>query len=279
MNVKEIKVSECTAFQDNPFQVKDDERMALLVQSIQDYGVMTPVVVRPVTEGGYEVISGHRRLHACKRAGIEKIPALVRDMERDSAVIFMVDSNIQREGLLPSEKAFAYKMKVDALRHQGKRSVQPGQKSSRGAVAENAGESETQVQRYIRLTCLEKPLLALVDEGRIAFTPAVELSYLTQQEQRDLMETIESEDCTPSLSQAIRMRKMSEAGQLDMDGIFKIMSEVKGNQKEYIKLPSDKVGKYLNRLRTPQQKEDFILKALAFYARHLERQRSSRDGR
>ena len=180
---------------------------------------------------------------------------------------------------MPSEKAFAYKMKVEALRHQGKRSVQPGQKSSRGAVAENAGESETQVQRYIRLTNLEKPLLSLVDEGRIAFTPAVELSYLNQREQLDLLETIESEDCTPSLSQAIRMRKLSEAGQLDMDGIFHIMSEVKGNQREYIKLSSDKVGKYLGKLRTPQQKEDFILKALAFYARHLERQRSSRDGR
>ena len=194
-------------------------------------------------------------------------------------MIFMVDSNIQREGLLPSEKAFAYKMKMDALRHQGKRSVQLGQKTSRSVVAESVGESETQVQRYIRLTNLEKPLLALVDEGRIAFTPAVELSYLTQQEQQNLIETIESEDCTPSLSQAIRMRKLSETGQLDMDGIFKIMSEVKGNQKEYIKLSSDKVGKYLGKLRTPQQKEDFILKALAFYARHLERQRSSRDGR
>lgn len=279
MNIQEIKVSECAVFQDNPFQVRDDEGMELLVQSIREFGVMTPVVVRPVKEGGYEIISGHRRIHACRRAGIEEIPALVRDMERDSAVIFMVDSNIQREGLLPSEKAFAYKMKVEALRHQGKRSVQPGQKSSRGAVAENAGESETQVQRYIRLTKLEKPLLSLVDEGRIALTPAVELSYLNQQEQRDLLETIESEDATPSLSQAIRMRKLSEAGQLDMDGIFHIMSEIKGNQKEYIKLSSDKVGKYLSKLRTPQQKEDFILKALAFYARHLERQRSSRDGR
>lgn len=279
MTIKEIKVSECMAFQDNPFQVKDDEGMELLIQSIREYGVLTPVVVRPAEGKGYEIVSGHRRIHACKRAGIEKIPALVRDMERDSAVVFMVDSNIQREGLLPSEKAFAYKMKVEALRHQGKRSVQLGQKSSRGAVAENAGESESQVQRYIRLTNLEKPLLDLVDEGRIAFTPAVELSHLTAQEQRDLMETIESEDCTPSLSQAIRMRKMSEAGQLDMDGIFKIMSEVKGNQQEYIKLPSEKIGKYLVKLRTPQQKEDFILKALAFYARHLERQRSSRDER
>ena len=166
MNTKEIKVSECISFKDNPFHVKDDEGMELLVQSIRDYGVMTPIVVRPVREGGYEIISGHRRVHACKRAEIEKIPALVRDMERDSAVIFMVDSNIQREGLLPSEKAFAYKMKVEALRHQGKTtSVQVGQKSSRGAVAENAGESETQVQRYIRLTNLEKPLLSLVDEG------------------------------------------------------------------------------------------------------------------
>ena len=279
MNIQEIKVSECAAFQDNPFRVRDDEGMELLVQSIKEFGVMTPIVVRPVKEGGYEIVSGHRRIHACRRAGIEVIPALVRDMKRDSAVIFMVDSNIQREGLLPSEKAFAYKMKVEALRHQGKRSVQPGQKSSRGAVAENAGESETQGQRDIRLTNLEKPLLSLVDEGRIAFTPAVELSYLSQVEQRDLLETIESEDATPSLSQAIRMRKLSEAGQLDMDGIFHIMSEVKGNQKEYIKLSSDKVGKYLNKLRTPQQKEDFILKALAFYARPLERQRSSRDGR
>ena len=199
MNIQEIKVSECAAFRDNPFQIRDDEGMELLVQSIREFGVMTPVVVRPVKEGGYEIVSGHRRIHACRRAGIEKIPALVRDMERDSAVIFMVDSNIQREGLLPSEKAFAYKMKVEALRHQGKRSVQPGQKSSRGAVAENAGESETQVQRYIRLTNLEKPLLSLVDEGRIAFTPAVELSYLNQREQLDLLETIESEDCTPPL--------------------------------------------------------------------------------
>ena len=261
------------------FQVKDDEGMEQLTQSIKEFGVMTPIVARPIKEGGYEIISGHRRIHACKRAGIGKIPALVRDMERDSAVIFMVDSNIQREGLLPSEKAFAYKMKVEALRHQGKSSVQLGQKSSRGAVAESSGESETQVQRYIRLTNLEKPLLSLVDEGRIAFTPAVELSYLTRQEQQALLETIESEDCTPSLSQAIRMRKLSEAGKLDMDGIFSILSEVKGNQKEYIKLPSEKVGKYLDKLRTPQQKEDFILKALAFYVRHLERQRSSRDGR
>lgn len=173
MKTEEIKVSECTAFAINPFQVRDDESMDMLIQSIRENGVLTPIVVRPMKEKGYEIISGHRRIHACQRAGIEKIPAFIRDMERDSAVVFMVDSNIQREGLLPSEKAFAFKMKVEALHHQGKTSVQLGQKSSRGVVAESAGASETQIQRYIRLTNLEKPLLDLVDEGRIAFTPAV----------------------------------------------------------------------------------------------------------
>ena len=277
--MQEIKTSECIAFQDNPFKVRDDEGMEMLVQSIQDNGVLIPVVVRPTKEDKYEVISGHRRIHACRRAGIETIPALVRDMDRDSAIVFMVDSNIQREGLLPSERAFAYRMKVEALRHQGKSSVQPGQKTSRGAVAEASGKSETQIQRYIRLTYLEKSLLNLVDEGRIALTPAVELSYLSQQEQRDLLETIESEDRTPSLSQAIRMRKMSAAGWLDMREIFKIMTEAKGNQQEFIKLPSEKLGNYIGKLQTPKQKEDFILKAVAFYTRHLERQRANRDAR
>lgn len=278
MNIKEIKVLDCSAFETNPFQIRDDGEMDMLIQSIRENGVLTPIVVRPMKEKGYEIISGHRRIHACKRAGIEKIPALIRDMERDSAIIFMVDSNIQREGLLPSEKAFAFKMKVDALNHQGKSSVQFGQKTSRGIVAENAGESETQVQRYIRLTNLEKPLLDLVDQGRIAFTPAVELSYLSQQEQRDLIETIDSEDCTPSLAQAIRMKKLSAEGLLDMDAIFKIMTEVKGNQKEFIKLPTEKFGRYLDKLNTPQQKEDFLLKALSYYVKYLERQRS-RDAR
>lgn len=273
MNVQEINVAECHAFQENPFHIRDDESMEHLIQSIREFGVMMPIVARPAQEEGYEIISGHRRVHACKRAGIEKIPALVRDMKRDSAVIFLVDSNIQREGLLPSEKAFAFKMKVEALQRQGRRPVQLGQKSARGIVAENVGESETQVQRYIRLTNLEKPLLDLVDEGRIAFTPAVELSYLRQKEQRNLLETIASEDSTPSLSQAIRMRKLSAIGQLSMDRIFQIMKEVKGNQQEYFKLPNERVRKYLGKFQTPKQKEDFILKALDFYARHLERQR------
>lgn len=279
MNLQNIKVAECIAFPENPFQVRDDEGMETLIQSIQNSGVLIPIVVRPTSENKYEIISGHRRIYACKRAGIETIPALVRDMDRDSAIVFMVDSNIQREGLLPSEKAFAYRMRVEALHHQGKASVQLGQKTSRGAVAEAAGKSETQIQRYIRLTYLEKPLLDLVDEGRIALTPAVELSYLKRQEQRDLLETIESEDRTPSLSQAIRMRKLSAAGWLDMGEIFKIMTEVKGNQQEFIKLPSEKLGRYLGKLQTPKQKEEFILKAVAFYMRHLERQRANRDAR
>lgn len=279
MNLQNIKVAECIAFPENPFQVRDDEGMETLIQSIQNSGVLIPIVVRPTSENKYEIISGHRRIYACKRAGIETIPALVRDMDRDSAIVFMVDSNIQREGLLPSEKAFAYRMRVEALHHQGKASVQLGQKTSRGAVAEAAGKSETQIQRYIRLTYLEKPLLDLVDEGRIALTPAVELSYLKRQEQRDLLETIESEDRTPSLSQAIRMRKLSAAGWLDMGEIFKIMTEVKGNQQEFIKLPSEKLGRYLGKLQTPKQKEEFILKAVAFYTRHLERQRANRDAR
>ena len=277
--VIDLPTAEISDFPDHPFKVRMDEEMEQMVESVRERGVLSPVLVRPMPDGGYQMVSGHRRKFASELAELPTVPCIVRELTDDEAIIIMVDSNLQREQVLPSEKAFAYKMKVEALRHQGKRSVQPGQKSSRGAVAENAGESETQVQRYIRLTNLEKPLLALVDEGRIAFTPAVELSYLNQREQLDLLETIESEDCTPSLSQAIRMRKLSEAGQLDMDGIFHIMSEVKGNQREYIKLSSDKVGKYLGKLRTPQQKEDFILKALAFYARHLERQRSSRDGR
>ena len=277
--VIDLPTAEISDFPDHPFKVRMDEEMEQMVESVRERGVLSPVLVRPMPDGGYQMVSGHRRKFASELAELPTVPCIVRELTDDEAIIIMVDSNLQREQVLPSEKAFAYKMKVEALRHQGKRSVQPGQKSSRGAVAENAGESETQVQRYIRLTNLEKPLLSLVDEGRIAFTPAVELSYLNQREQLDLLETIESEDCTPSLSQAIRMRKLSEAGQLDMDGIFHIMSEVKGNQREYIKLSSDKVGKYLGKLRTPQQKEDFILKALAFYARHLERQRSSRDGR
>lgn len=279
MEMKTISVSDCAPFADNPFQIHDDTAMEMLIESIRENGVLVPIVVRP-QENQFEILSGHRRIHACKLLGIDTVPALVKELNRDSAVIFMVDSNLQRESLLPSEKAFAYKMKLEAMKHQGRTSDQLGQKlTSVQALADSSSDSKTQVQRYIRLTHLEKPLLDLVDEGRIALTPAVELSYLLPEEQRDLIETIESEDCTPSLSQSVRMRKLSADGLLTMDGIFQIMTEVKGNQKEYLKLPTEKYSRYLGGFHTPKQKEDFILKALDYYSRYLERQRRNRDVR
>lgn len=271
MEYKEINVSECNPFRDNPFKVKDDLGMEMLVQSIKDNGVMVPIMVRPQVEIGYEIISGHRRVYACKKAGVEKIPAFIRQMNRDEAVICMVDSNLHREGLLPSEKAFAYKMKLEALDHRGQRSGQIGHKS-RDDVSDS--ESGRTVQRYIRLTHLEKPLLELVDQGRIALTPAVELSYLLPEEQQAIIQIYESDEVTPSYSQSVRMKKLSERGLLFEDRIFEIMTEAKGNQKEYLKLPMERYEKYLSRFETPKDKEAFIMKALEYYTRHLERQRS-----
>lgn len=277
MDITEIRVSDCVPFEDYPFQIRDNAEMEMLKDSIRESGILMPVAVRP-KEKQYEILSGHRRIHACKQLGIETVPALVRELSRDSAVIFMVDSNLHREGLLPSEKAFAYKMKLEAMKHQGRTSVQLGQKSSRDTLAESAGESATQIQRYIRLTHLEKPLLDLVDEGRIALTPAVELSYLLPEEQRDLLQTIESEDCTPSLSQSVRMRKLSAEGLLTMDRIFEIMTEVKGNQAEVLKIPTERIKRYFKPNTTYKQMEDYIVKALEYYARYLKRQRD-RDSR
>ena len=277
MDITEIRVSDCVPFEDYPFQIRDNAEMEMLKDSIRESGILMPVAVRP-KEKQYEILSGHRRIHACKQLGIETVPALVRELSRDSAVIFMVDSNLHREGLLPSEKAFAYKMKLEAMKHQGRTSVQLGQKSSRDTLAASAGESATQIQRYIRLTHLEKPLLDLVDEGRIALTPAVELSYLLPEEQRDLLQTIESEDCTPSLSQSVRMRKLSAEGLLTMDRIFEIMTEVKGNQTEVLKIPTDRIRRYFKPNATYKQMEDYIVKALEYYARYLKRQRD-RDSR
>lgn len=273
MELKEICVAECEAFSENPFKVRDDLDMEMLIQSIKENGVMYPIMVRPTADAGYEIISGHRRVHACKRAGIEMVPAFIQEMSRDEAVIRLVDSNLHRDHLLPSEKAFAYRMKVEALAHQGKASVQLGQKTSRSAVAEMAGESETQIQRYIRLTYLEKPLLELVDQGRIALTPAVELSYLLHEEQKSVVEFYESDEITPSYSQAVRMRKLSEMGILNYGRIYEIMTEEKPNQREYLKLPMERYERYLGDYRTPKEKEEFILKALAHYTRYLERQR------
>lgn len=277
MDITEIRVSDCVPFEGYPFQIRDNAEMEMLKDSIRESGILMPVAVRP-KEKQYEILSGHRRIHACKQLGIETVPALIKELSRDSAVIFMVDSNLHREGLLPSEKAFAYKMKLEAMKHQGRASVQLGQKSSRDTLAASAGESATQIQRYIRLTHLEKPLLDLVDEGRIALTPAVELSYLLPEEQRDLLQTIESEDCTPSLSQSVRMRKLSAEGLLTMDRIFEIMTEVKGNQAEVLKIPTDRIKRYFKPDATYKQMEDYIVKALEYYARYLKRQRD-RDSR
>jgi ParB family chromosome partitioning protein len=275
MKFEEIRVAACSPFEDNPFKVKDDLEMEMLIQSIKENGVLSPIMVRPQAGDGYEIISGHRRVYACRKAGIETIPALIHEMSRDEAVIRLVDSNLQRESLLPSEKAFAYKMKMEALRHQG-RSGQDGQKWSRDEVTDS--ESGRTVQRYIRLTCLEQPLLNLVDEGRVALTPAVELSYLRPEEQEAVIEVFQSDEVTPSYSQSVRMRKLSEMGLLTKDKVFEIMTEVKGNQKEYLKLPVERYERFLGRFHTQKDKEDFIMKALDYYTRHLERLRS-RDAR
>lgn len=273
MNVKEIYVSDCVPFEDNPFKIQNNSEMEMLIDSVKENGILIPIVVRP-KDGKYEILSGHRRIYACKVAGIETVPAIVRELTKDEAVIFMVDSNLQREGLLPSEKGFAYKMKLEAMKHQGRTSAQVGQKlTSVQQIADNTTDSCTQIQRYIRLTNLEKPLLDMVDEGRIALTPAVELSYLLPEEQKDLIETIESEDCTPSLSQAVRMRKLSADGLLTMDKIFEIMTEVKGNQIEVLKIPTDRVRRYFKPDTTYKQMEDYIVKALEYYTRYLKKQR------
>ena len=278
MNVTEIRVVDCVPFENYPFKIQDNSDMEMLIDSIKESGVLIPIVVRPKGKE-YEILSGHRRIYACKMAGIDKVPAIIRELSRDEAVIFMVDSNLHREGLLPSEKGFAYKMKLEAMKHQGRTSAQVGQKlTSVQALADSSSDSKTQVQRYIRLTFLEKPLLDLVDEGRIALTPAVELSYLLPEEQRNLIETIESEDCTSSLSQSVRMRKLSNDGLLTMDKIFEIMTEVKGNQVEVLKIPTDRVRQYFKPNTTYKQMEDYIVKALEHYALYLKRQRN-RDSR
>jgi len=268
MKLEEILIAACVPFSDNPFKIKDDFDMDLLVQSILNYGVMYPIMVRPPENGEYEIISGHRRVHACKKAGIEKIPAFIRPMSRDEAVICLVDSNLQRERLLPSEKAFAYKMKVDALAHQGKTSVRLGQKSSRGLVAENVRESETQIQRYIRLTHLIKPLLNLVDEGRIALSPAVELSYLPEAMQKMIYDYYAENEVTPSYSQASQMKKRSIDRILTSESLLQILNQPKPNQVEMIKIPIASVQRYRPN-DSVKQLQNFIERACAYYSRYL----------
>ena len=251
-------------FEQHPFQVREDGALEELMESIRCYGVLSPMLARPKGEG-YELVSGHRRRLAAQKLGLEAVPVLVREMTDDEAVILMVDSNLQREHLLPSEKAFAYKMKLEALKHQGKAAstqlVQKG-KYSVEVVAENSEESRETVRRYIRLTNLVPPLLKLVDEGRIAFSPAVELSYLTKEEQAELWDLIEQEDATPSLSQAIRMKQLSRMAKLTPEAIYAIISEEKPNQKEQVRLKTESLKKYFPSHYSTQQMEKAILKLL-----------------
>ena len=282
--IQSIPIEYIDDYPNHPFKIQDDEQMQKLIQSIQDYGVITPVVVRKKEDDRYELISGHRRKYACKFLGIEHLPVIVRDLSREEAVISMVDSNLQREHILPSEKAFAYKMKMDAMKRQGSRtdltSRPVGEKLlTVEKVSDDSEDSARQVHRYIRLTELTSELLELVDQGRIAFRPAVELSYLSEEEQRDLWETIDCEDVTPSYSQALRMRELSRQGQLDMDTIFAIMREEKPNQKEQVKIPMDRFSKYFPR-GTPQRRiESVIFEALELYHRAQEQRWQRRDDR
>ena len=274
-----LPIQKLRPFEGHPFKVTDNEEMDQLVWSVLTQGLLTPLVVRPLPNGEYEVVSGHRRLHACKKAGIETVPALITDMDRDAAAIALVDSNLHREKILPSEKAFAYKLKRDALSHQGKTSHQVGEKLPTSAIiGKEGGDSMNQVLRYIRLTNLTPGILDMVDEGRIALTPAVELSYLTEWEQRDLLETMESEDCTPSLSQAIQMKALSQSGQLDMDKIFSIMTQPKANQQEKISFKVAELRDYFPRHYTAAQMMQEIKVALKERQQRLARQRD-RDAR
>ena len=278
-----VPISLIDDFAEHPFQVRDDEDMERLVQSIDNNGVLNPVILRKNGER-YELIAGHRRKHACLRLGISGIPAIVRELSRDEAVVEMVDSNLQREHILPSEKAYAYKMKMDAMKRKAGRPKENSRPlvedfSTADIIGQDTGESGRQIQRYIRLTELIPELLTMVDEEKIAFRPAVELSYLTEDEQRDLLETIESEDCTPSLAQAIRMKNLSKVGKLDMDTIFAIMTEQKPNQKEKIKIPMERLEQFFPRGMPQKQIEDTIVKALTLYQKHLKKKREDKGDR
>ena len=276
-----LKIADLHPFPDNPFHMAADETLTELAESIKEFGMVTPIITRPKEDGnGYEVIAGQRRVRASELAGIDTVPAFVLPLDRDRAIITLVDSNIQRENILPSERAFAYKMKLEAMKRQGFRtdltSSQVGTKlRTDDMVAQGFGVGKTTVQRFIRLTELIPPILQMVDEEKIALTPAVELSFLRKEEQEKLLITMESEEATPSLSQAQRMKSLSQSGRLDMDTIFAIMTEEKGNQKETIKFSADRIRKYFPKNITPKQMEDFIIRLLE---RELQKKRN-RDSR
>lgn len=275
--VKEIPLAELHPFKDHPFKIQNDDEMKRLMESIQKFGTLTPALARPLPEGGYELISGHRRLAACQVLGIETMPVIIREMSDDEAVIAMVDANLQREHILPSEKAFAYKMKLEAIKHQGITSRQVGEKLlSVTQVSKESDDSERQVQRYIRLTYLIPELLEMVDDGKIAFNPAVEISYLEQSEQRVLLNAMELNDCTPSHAQSIRLKKLSQEGVLQDQTIYDILAEQKPNQQEQYKFKREDIRKYFPQSYTDKQVCDTVIKLLEQWQRRRERDRDSR---
>ena len=283
--VQEIPISEISDFPDHPFKVRQDEAMQNMTESIRDNGVRQPAIVRPIPDGGYQMLSGHRRKAACMAIGKLTIPAVVREMSDDEAVICMVEANHQRENILPSERAFSYKMQLEAMKRQAGRpsannSVPMAQdfkgKPSRQILGEQNGESQDQVRRYIRLTELIGPLLQMVDDKKIAFRPAVELSYLPQELQAELLDVIEANECTPSLSQAQRMKQAAQEGKLDKNGMELVMQEEKPQQNN-ITIKSDKLSKYFHKDATPREKEEMIIKALDYYCKVQERKRQERE--
>lgn len=285
--IYDIPLSEIDDFPDHPYKVKLDEDMDQLVQSIKERGVLTAITLRTKEDGRYEVVSGHRRKKACELAGLETVRAEIKELTRDEAAILMVDSNYQRSNIMPSEKAFAYKMKLEAMNRQGMRTDLTSDplggkfagEESASLVGRGNNDSQTQVRRYIRLTELLPDLLDMVDEGRIAFRPAVELSYLSTEEQQSLLETISYEDATPSLAQAIKMKAFSRDGKLSEDVILSIMSEEKPNQREKYTFQAERLRKFIPQSVPYEKTEDYILKALEYYQRYQQRQRDSRDAR
>ena len=274
--VQQIPIGELFPFKNHPFKVLDDESMQRTVESVEQYGVLSPLIARPRPEGGYEIISGHRRQHAAQLAGLDTLPVIVRQMDDDAAVLLMVDSNLQRENILPSERAFAYKMKLEALKNQGARSdltsVQVAPKLSTEKIGEEVGMSKDNVKRYIRLTNLVPELLDMVDEKKIAFNPAVELSYLDESQQRDFLEAMQDTQNAPSLSQAQRLKKLAQEGHFSYDVAFAVMGEEKKNELDKVVIKNDTLRKYFPRSFTPKQMEDTIIKLLDQWQRKQQRQ-------
>ncbi len=271
-----MPLSDLHPFEGHPFKVLDDELMAQTVESIKQIGVVSPLIVRPDPEGGYEILSGHRRLHAAQLAGLETVPVIVKEMDDDAAIIFMVDSNLQRENILPSERAFSYKMKLEAMKHQGERgdltSAQVGPKSwAAQVVAEEAGDSKSQVKRYIRLTNLIPEILDMVDEKKIAFNPAVELSYLKPSEQKEFLEAMDYAQASPSLSQAQRLKKLSQEGDCTLDAMCEVMNEIKKDELDHVTIKNEVLRKYFPKSYTPKQMQDTIIRLLEKWQRSKQR--------